>query len=314
MNYEILIQNFIVDNNGEFENKSYKRHSDWYNDLFPTMDDKRKRIGIWKEAKTINAWLHNRLYSKIDLLCEKGSKWLTVGDGNGADAAYLLKKGCNAIASDISGDLLPVAKSEGLIEEYAVENAEKLSFADNSFDYVLCKESFHHFPRPWIAFYEMVRVAKKGIVLIEPHDPVIKMPLLLMATNIFDSISSKLMQKIWKNRYSFEPVGNFVYKISEREIEKVAIAMGLQQVAFRGFNDHYIKGVENETLTSKTYRKIKRKIALKNTLSALHIMPNGVLCAIVFKQKINKQISDKLKQQKFRYVQFPENPYLKNDK
>ena len=296
----------------KFETKSYKKHQNWYSYLYPDEKSKQERIAIWKCSDTINAWMHRRLYSRLDAIACKDSKWLTVGDGNGADAAYLQQKGCDVIASDISGDMLKIAKQEGLIQKYSVENAENISFSDNSFDYVLCKESFHHFPRPWIAFYEMLRVASKGIVLLEPHDPGIKMPLLVAACNIIDRINPILMQKIWKNRYSYETVGNFVFKISEREIEKAAIGTGMPAVAFNGFNDHYIKGVENAIAQrgEPLFARIKQHLWLKNILTGLHLMPYGVMCAMVFKQKPENKLIGILKSQKFRFVEFPPNPYL----
>jgi hypothetical protein len=39
------------------------------------------------------------------------------------------------MATDIADTFLPLAKQEGLISDYSVENVEKLSFADNAFDY-----------------------------------------------------------------------------------------------------------------------------------------------------------------------------------
>ncbi|WP_158308790.1 methyltransferase domain-containing protein [Desulfocurvibacter africanus] len=80
-------------------------------------------------------------------------------------------------------------KPSDFIPEYSVENAEKLSFANGSYDYLLCKEAFHHFPRPMIALYEMLRVARKGIVLIEPND---------------------------NGADGFEECGNYVYSLSRR--------------------------------------------------------------------------------------------------
>lgn len=51
-----------------------------------------------------------------------------------------------------------------------VENAEKLSSPNETLDFVLCKESYHHFTRPMLALYEMLRVATKAVVLIEPNE------------------------------------------------------------------------------------------------------------------------------------------------
>ena len=66
-------------------------------------------------------------------------------------------------ATDIAEVLLKEAKEEGYIKAYSKENAESLSFADNEFDFVFCKESYHHFPRPMIALYEILRVVKRGL-------------------------------------------------------------------------------------------------------------------------------------------------------
>jgi len=88
---------------------------------------------------------------------------LTVGDAYGHDANYLIDNGVqNVIASDISDEFLAVSKEVGIVEQYSAENAENLSFENNSIDYILCKETYHHFPRPYAALYEMIRVAKKG--------------------------------------------------------------------------------------------------------------------------------------------------------
>lgn len=138
--------------------------------------------------------------SFVDPFTTKNGKWLTVGDPYGFDANYLISKNQNVIASDIAGTFFPIVKEQGIIKEYAVENAEHLSFEDNSFDYILCKETFHHFPRPYLAVYEMLRVAKEAVILIEPQDPVGKMPLLLALCNIADRINPTYLQKIWKYR------------------------------------------------------------------------------------------------------------------
>ena len=92
---------------------------------------------------------------------KKGEHWLTIGDGRyGTEANYIMTNGANALATDYSDKLLKIGKEIGFINEYKKENAESLSFQDNSFDYVLIKEAFHHFPRPWIALHEAFRVCK----------------------------------------------------------------------------------------------------------------------------------------------------------
>ena len=99
---------------------------------------------------------------------------MTVGDGRfGKDAHVVQSKDPSARvhATDISDMLLREAAATGYIKSFSRENAESLSFGDGEFDFVLCKESYHHFPRPMIALYEMIRVAGTGVILMEPTDP-----------------------------------------------------------------------------------------------------------------------------------------------
>lgn len=127
----------------------------------------------WLLDGTIDSWRHARMYAFTDPITSvfKKASWLTVGDGKyGRDAHYLEQQEANVLATDISDVLLKKAKKEGYVEKYKKENAECLTFKDNSFDFVLCKESYHHFPRPIVALYEMIRVAKKAVILIEPND------------------------------------------------------------------------------------------------------------------------------------------------
>lgn len=297
-----------------FNQESYDRHGEWYNQHFPTETDK---VTYFKKAKELNAdnvavWLQSLFFKCIDPLLNKtNQRWLTVGDAYGFDAQYIISKGSNAVATDLNADFLSVAKSEGIVEEYAAENAERLSFKDNSFDFVLCKESYHHFPRPYAALYEMIRVAHTGIMIIEPQDPVSKMPLILFLNNILAK-APKLLNKVWKNRFSFEPVGNFVYKVSEREFEKFAAGLGLPLVAFKNLNPNfYFKGAENLKTNSKDtkFLKLKAKKKLLDILVSLKLIPGQVLSTIVFKRVPDQHIIDGLKADGYHLVYIPKNPY-----
>jgi SAM-dependent methyltransferase len=298
-----------------FQQESYNRHSEWYNIHYPTANDKTTFYKKSKTVKdnTVSDWLQNIFFSCLDpLLSEPSQQWLTVGDAYGFDAQYISSRGIDAIATDLNADFLKVAKEEGIIKNYAAENAENLSFTDGQFDFVLCKESYHHFPRPYAASYEMIRVARQGIVIIEPQDPVSKMPLLLMLSNLF-SRHTGLLNKIWKNRYSYEPVGNFVYKVSEREFEKLAAGLNLPLVAFKNINPNfYFKGADNikSDYWNRTFLTIKIKKNLLDLLVRLKVLPGQVLSTIIFKQIPNEQIMNQLKTDGYRLVNIPKNPYL----
>ena len=205
--------------------------------------------GSWLDQNTVDSWRHSRLYKALDpiLINDKNSKWLTVGDGRfGKDAKYILDQGAEALATDISDSLLKEAKDEGYIEHFQKENAESLSFEDSEFDYTFCKESYHHFPRPTIALYEMLRVSKKGILLIEPNDDFISDSFLTGLSRNIKMAIKRFLGKI-ANKHSFEETGNFVYRVSQREMEKVALGLNYRCVAIKGYNDLYLEGSEYET-------------------------------------------------------------------
>jgi len=264
-----------------------------------------------KDKSSINYWRHERMYKLLLPLVNEKGNWLTVGDGIGTDANWLCEQGVDVMASDISDTVLKMAANAGYIDKYKAENAEMFSFDNDAFDYVFCKEAYHHFPRPYIAVYEMLRVSRKAVVFIEPVDIAMHMPLMVAMKNILDRFSPNLINKLWKNRYSFETSGNYVYKISEREIEKIAMGINLRYVAFKGINDYYNKGSWlNEPVGNKrAFRKIRKKIGFKNFLSKLGVMPYQNLCCIIFKTPPGTECIEALKQSGFKTIKLKANPY-----
>ena len=251
----------------------------------------------------------------LPLLKEKNN-WLTIGDFIGFEAKYLTEHNQQTTASDISDVFLKDAYEQNLIENYKKINVEQIDYDEDSFDYLLCKESFHHFPRAYLGLYEMIRVAKKGAILIEPVDILSKMPLLLFLKNICDLFNPHLINKIWKNRFSWEVVGNYVFKISEREVEKMAMGMGLSCIAFKGINIRLAPipkqwgDGQKVPMDMKLYRKLKRKFSIWNFICKLRIIPYNTLCAVIFKEKPQAELLQDLKKNNYKIIELPPNPYL----
>lgn len=253
----------------------------------------------------------------LDPFLSSRYSWLTVGDNNGFEANYLTEKGQIVVASDISDALLAEAKAEGLIPEYSKQNVEAITFEDNSFDYVTCKEAFHHFPRPYLGLYEMIRVSRKAAILVaEPIDILSKFSLLVLVKNLLDMIDPLLINKLWKNRFSFETVGNYVYKISEREVEKIAMGMGLPYIAFKAHNivlDYWsIPGIRDVPFNERAYRSAKRRWFLRNMISKIGLIPYNLLCCIVFKESPSDDVIERMKKAGYKRIRLPLNPYLKH--
>ena len=81
----------------------------------------------------------------------------------------------------------------------------------------------HHLPRPWLAIYESFRVCKKGVIIIEPNDPYPYSNILRIFFIKFKNFKKITYKKVYKDEYGFEEVGNFIYTINIRELEKFFI-------------------------------------------------------------------------------------------
>lgn len=280
-----------------YENSSYIKHTE----LIENSQSQAYIDALYDEKNPI--YFYNNLFFRyLAPLVIKGDSWLTVGDGLGIDAAFIKRNGGYATASDLSDKVLLNIKSQGFIDDGRIENAEKLSAADNSIDYICCKEAYHHFPRPHISFYEMLRVAKKGVILMEPNDLNLDFAPLMFIRNVLDRVNTSLLRKIWKNQYSYETVGNFVFKISVREFEKMACALDLPYIAHRGFN----------TLPSQRWKSPARQLFFKGVYDAfctLGILPRQHLSIIIFKEIPDNQILAKLKAEGYKINKLPRNPY-----
>ena len=301
----------------DFSRASYRAHEHGY-DAYTASGPKSSQAAAWLKAGTVNHWRFERMYRLADPLLEifPGATWLTVGDGRyGLDAQYLNSHGAEALPTDISVSLLAEAKAQATIADYRKENAESLSFADESFDFVLCKESYHHFPRPMVALHEMIRVARHGVLLIEPNDQELPDSFATILSRSMKSIVKKLLGRS-TNGHRFEELGNYVYGISRREIEKVALGMGLPVVAFRGLNDFYLPGVEFAAAENgdNLFRKVRARIARYDLLCSLGISQYGLLGALILKDCENKRLFGQLKRSGFDVVLLPRSPALGNDR
>jgi len=297
-----------------FQEVSYKRHEKHNSLTKGTLSEIQES---WFREDTIDYWRHARMYNPLTPLLKSSpkSKWITVGDGRfGLDSIKLKKieSSLDILPTDISTELLEKAKTIGTIKNFAKENAEKLSFADNYFDFAFCKESFHHFPRPYIALYEMLRVAKKGVVLIEPNEffPFPWFGQLVLSTK--KAIKKLLRIKIpHPDDFSFEESGNYIYTVSRRELAKVALGLNFPAIAVYKFNDYYAAGVEFEKAepTSALFKEIKRQIAKRDTKSRLGYEPCSNIIGIIFKENPNDVLVKELKDAGFEIDFLPENPY-----
>jgi len=203
------------------EKKQKEHHEIFFHDVLNRGPD---AYDGFINPESIWYWMHIRCLEHIKDFFKgiKTSSFLTVGDGYcGREAGYIKRFGHWVHASDWEPCLLEMAKSKGLVDDCSKQDVNELEFDDEAFDYVLTKETLHHLTTPYRGLCEMLRVAKKGIILIEPN--------------------GDNGQKY--NCETFEPTGNFLFMFSSNELMKIGAAYGYKFFAFTysmvfyGFHD-----------------------------------------------------------------------------
>jgi len=298
--------------------KSYQLHERHF-DLYSKGGDREDIAQSWFREGTVGYEQARQRDAISDplLAAYPGASWVTVGDGRfGSDAHYLASKGAQAVATDIADTLLREGAEKGYITHYSKQNAEALTFEDNSFDFALCKEAYHHFPRPMKALYEMLRVSRRGVVLLEPVDPYIYANFmqalfrgLLAAGNALGIFKLLLGREVKKHTY--ESVGNYVYKISRREMEKVAIGLNYPYVAFKGVNIYHKDSANNAPANrfSRPKLVVQLMTGVLNLLSALRITNPELLAVVFLKEEPAPDCLETLKRGGYKIVKLPRNPY-----
>lgn len=111
---------------------------------------------------------------------------------------------------------------------------------------------------------------------------------------------------------NFEPIGNYVYNVSEREIQKIAMGLNLPAVAFKRFHDVYIEGVEFEKANeqSKLLRKTRGSIARNDLLARLGLSSQNHIAAVIFKTLPESGVRQRLKDAGYQVIDLPKNPYF----
>lgn len=123
--------------------------------------------------------------------------------------------------------------------EFALQDAESLSFPDEAFDYAVIHEALHHCHSPHRALLELYRVARNGVVAIEARD-----------SSLMRSLERVGLTDAYEQRGLYlaggevggvrgGPVPNFIYRWTEREVEKTVQSYAPhRQNAFRYFYGH----------------------------------------------------------------------------
>src|SRR4051812_36040887 len=100
------------------------------------------------------------------------------------------------------------------------QDAEALTYADDSFDFALISAALHHCASPHRALLELYRVARRGLLALEARDSA-----LMRAAQRIGVVDEYELTAVADNGFSSggvrnTAVPNFVYRWTEREVEK----------------------------------------------------------------------------------------------
>ena len=146
----------------------------------------------------------------IDLLRREnisldGKRVLIVGCGIGTDIYYLRRYADPKIyGTDISPENISITRKFFPLEGAEVADTEALPYPDDHFDFALVCDSLHHMARPYLGIYEMLRVAKEGIGIIEPHECAL----------------TRLAMRVGL-MHEYEEAGNYVLTFNRRDLTRL---------------------------------------------------------------------------------------------
>jgi hypothetical protein len=115
------------------------------------------------------------------------------------------------------------------------------------------------------------------------------------------------------NDPGWEVSGNYVYSISKREAEKIALGINLPQLLIKGLNDFYIEGCEFEPAdeaVSDIFRKIKNSVEAKDLACKKGEAPPDLLMLGFMRQKLSADVREKFIQHGWEVIDLPPNPYI----
>lgn len=145
---------------------------------------------------------------------------LVVCCGSGMESEFLARRGFQVTGLDISSEAIARARERccryGFSCTLLVGDAEQLPFPDASFDFVFVHDGLHHLSDAYRGVREMLRVARRAVVIAEPADAA----LTRLAVRL--GISGE-----------YEEAGNFVYRLDPDRLAQIFAAAGVQRWAMR---------------------------------------------------------------------------------
>jgi SAM-dependent methyltransferase len=264
---------------------------------------------LFERRESMDALQHERMLQLVSpiIAAFPDAHWLTIGDA-GVDGWALRKSGVKKVtASSISDARLKKLKDLGYLNDIDVRalNAEHLELPDTSFDLVLCRQAYHHVRRAPLAFYEFMRVATVGFMLIEPAE-LNRRPL-----NGVRALAKIILRRRMPIFDAFEPAGNYIYRVSEKDIFKMLAAIQLPWFAikrFNTFNNRWLAGQTRDSLLARSIFQLA--VGIQDILASCRLMSPGLCAVFVPTNATAESVQGPLRAAHFRIVRIPRNPWV----
>lgn len=119
--------------------------------------------------------------------------------------------------------------------KWAFQDAEHLTYPDESFDYVMVHAGLHHCASPHAGLIEMYRVARKGILVIEARDNALMRTAIRLGFVPSYEVAAVRANQLTHGGVRNSCVPNFIYRWTESEVEKTIASYapyGLHKVRY----------------------------------------------------------------------------------
>jgi hypothetical protein len=146
--------------------------------------------------------LRRLLQADEDITCASSVLVLCAAEGH--EGSVLMDRGLlDVTVSDLSDAVVGVAVRRDPRLKARVLNAEETGLPAESFDIVVIQDGLHHLQRPVHGFTEMLRIASRAVIFLEPHD----------------SLVGRLIGTKWETN---GPAVNYVFRWTKRLVRDIS--------------------------------------------------------------------------------------------
>jgi len=104
--------------------------------------------------------------------------------------------------------------------DWAKQDAEHLTYGDDSFDWAIVNAGLHHCECPHRGLLELCRVARKGVLVLEARDSALVRLAVRLGMTVDYETEAVVLSNYSGGGVRNSPVPNYVYRWTEREVVK----------------------------------------------------------------------------------------------